>query len=106
MSTSNVFYVYGNYGTLNVEVGSGKVIGYEADRPDDPEYADIAYIDITAYEKEYRLRISPGDHVCIMDLNYWLHDGRYLHTDYLLDHPDHRKCDWPRPIILLSTHSG
>ncbi len=106
MSTSNMFYVYGCYGTLTAEVGTGKVIRYEPDSPDEPEYADIARIDIPTYETAFRLRINPGDHVSIMDLSFWLHDDTYLHPDYPLTHPDNLKCDWPQPTIIVSTHSG
>ena len=75
------FEVYGCYGTMTVDVGTGNVIEYKPDRSDEAEYADIARIDIPTYKMAFGMRICPGDHVCIMNLNFWSHDGQYFQLD-------------------------
>lgn len=78
---TNQFEVYGNYGTLEVEVPTGRVLRYDWNSNDDgdgSEYADIVRFDIRAFEAAFRQRIIGGDHVCIMDLNFWSDTGEYF----------------------------
>ncbi len=102
MSSSNVFYVYGCYGTLIIEIANGKVLHYQFDNPDEPEYADISRIDIPTYEMTSGLRINPGDHVSIMDLNFWSYTGQYFVLDSPKPHPADRECDFQLPIDVMS----
>lgn len=99
---ANLFEVFGCYGRMAVDVVTGIVIGYEPQRPDEPEYADIARIDIPTYETLFGQRINPGDHVCIMDLSFWAHDGRYFKAGYLEVHPSDGDRDCSQPVIVLS----
>ncbi len=102
---TNRFEVYGCYGIMTVDVGTGDVLEYKPDRSDEAEYADIARIDIPTYETVFGLRINPGDHVCIMDLGFWSHDGRYFKPDYPKVHPNDVTRDCSQPVIVLSTRS-
>lgn len=98
---TNQFEVYGCYGTMTVEVRTGKVLGYEPLLADEPEYADIARFDIPTYVTAYGLDISPGDHVCIMDLAFWSHEGWYFDPGVLARHSDEaRKREWLQPDIV------
>lgn len=101
---SDQFEVFGCYGRMTVDVVTGNVISYEPQRPDEPEYADIARIDIPTYETLFRQRINPGDHVCIMDLSFWSHHGRYFDfaQDHYLTRPDNGERDCLQPVIVIS----
>lgn len=108
MSECGAFFVYGCYGTLAVEAGTGKVLRYESVNSDEPEYADIARIDILSYEAITGFRINPGDHVSIMDFGFWSHDGQHFVPDNLTILPNtDGKGDWPMPdAICQSKKSG
>ncbi len=99
---TNRFEVYGCYGTMSVDVGTGNVLEYEPIRPDEAEYADIARIDIPTYETLFGQQINPGDHVCIMDLSFWSHDGRCFKAGYPEVHPNDGDRDCSQPVIVLS----
>lgn len=98
MSMSKIFYVFGNYGTMKVEIGTGNVIDYEWDNPNEKYYSDIARIDIRKFEKTFGQPIEPEDKICIMDCNYSLYNGQYLVPDspYTSD-----KDDLSQPIIVI-----
>jgi hypothetical protein len=88
MAASNVFYVYGCYGTMTVKIGTGEVLHYEPENPKEAQYADISRIDINTYERTMGRRIMSGFQICIMDLQFWSQNGKY----FILD-PYKTRCD-------------
>ncbi len=99
MSLSKIFYVYGCYGTMTVEVGTGNVLDYEWHNLVEKKYADIARIDVQTFEMTFGLQIKPEDRICIMDFNFWSHDGQYFVLDSPKAHDEEN--DWPQPVIVL-----
>jgi hypothetical protein len=106
MSESSIFNVYGCYGTLTVEADTGNVLEYEPDSPNEPEYANIARVDIATCETSLKRRIYQGEYLSIMDFNFWSHDGRYFELNYSSIQSDVGDCDLSEPTIVLSRRDG
>ena len=87
---------------MTVEIGTGTVLDYQWDNPDEKEFADIARIDIPTYERDCGLRINSGDHIDIIFFNFWSHEGQYFVLDKPKARTDDEGCDWPHPVIVPS----
>ena len=96
------FEVYGEYGTMTVEVETGKVVGYEPDNPNETEYDDIARIDIVTYESQFKLRINSGDVHDIFNFDFWLVDGSFCQRDFFVPTQEPATQDIPQPVIVYS----
>ena len=70
----DIFFVQGEYGVLDVERTTGKVLDYTEDIPDDSDeigYASITRFDIAAYEALFRTKIQAGSRIDIVNFNFW-----------------------------------
>ena len=71
----NTFKIYGNHGTLTIDIKTGKVLSYEPDETD--SYKDIVKIDIDEWEKNSGEKITKGTWD-ILDFGFWTDVGKYF----------------------------
>jgi hypothetical protein len=97
--------VFGNYGSLEVELPTGNVRRYDwcpDDDGDGTEYADIVRFDLPSYETHFGRTFTAGVSVDIIDLAFWSDTGEYHDPGWPKNGRDEPQPDFVRPYLRES----
>lgn len=81
-SSDGEIQVYGNYGTLYVDISTGYVKRYQPLENEEPEYQDIVRVNIDELvdwleRNDVDTSVEPGDGIDIVNIGFWTKSGGY-----------------------------